>query len=544
MRTQNANRWNSMETLDYKKLKLNLSESATESNSSLSWSQHGSIYVKGYIYSENSILVATDLAALFSNVSSLSDFERILKEVNGYFSIIIDAEDSIYAGVDRITSTPLHYKEEPIFEVGDDYRKFIDENSEISELSAMEYLASGYVHGEKTLLKQVKQLSAGSALRFDKAKGKIELVQYFRYIQNNNKSAFCEKEAINKLHQIHQKIFKRMVDSIAGRQAIVPLSGGYDSRLIVEMLALYGHKNTVCVTWGAGDYWQVKIAEQVASYFGFAWVRVDSSIQDWADWYQSEEFERQMELCGALASIPYVQDNLIFSQLKAKGILQDDAIFISGNSGDFIEGSHIIELQNDQDENSLQSLLVNKHMRLARLKRPALAETSLNKDLISFSKEFDTLEGFDEFWEWKERQSKFVSNCVKPFEAMGFEWRMPFWDLELMEFWSSIPRSRKSNRRLFYSYSRDFMNTEVPHANPQIGLFRRYSDALQDGRFGFYGRANSPLLNMLQRTRFARKANFNDLVRITSLSPVRFNGLLAMDALARVAQSCEIIRES
>ena len=60
--------------------------------------------------------------------------------------------------------------------------------------------------------------------------------------------------------------------------------------------------------------------------------------------------------------------------------------------------------------------------------------------------------------------SKFVINPNRNYEYFGFEWRMPLWDNELMEFWYKVPNEYRYNsveynrylELLFKEYNVDF----------------------------------------------------------------------------------------
>ena len=47
-----------------------------------------------------------------------------------------------------------------------------------------------------------------------------------------------------------------------------------------------------------------------------------------------------------------------------------------------------------------------------------------------------------ECWDCQERQAKFIVNSVRAYEFFGFEWRLPLFDAELMDFWSRIAVGR------------------------------------------------------------------------------------------------------
>ncbi len=61
------------------------------------------------------------------------------------------------------------------------------------------------------------------------------------------------------------------------------------------------------------------------------------------------------------------------------------------------------------------------------------------------------VQGF-EYFDWIERQSKFIVNSVRVYEGHGFDWWLPWWDEELLRFWASVPLSLRFGTRLRNHY--------------------------------------------------------------------------------------------
>ena len=56
------------------------------------------------------------------------------------------------------------------------------------------------------------------------------------------------------------------------------------------------------------------------------------------------------------------------------------------------------------------------------------------------------------FFEWQERQSKFLINSVRSYEFYGFDWWLPLWDAEFMEFWREVPLLLRQGKGWYASY--------------------------------------------------------------------------------------------
>jgi asparagine synthase (glutamine-hydrolysing) len=57
-----------------------------------------------------------------------------------------------------------------------------------------------------------------------------------------------------------------------------------------------------------------------------------------------------------------------------------------------------------------------------------------------------------ERWEWQERQAKFMCNSVRVYEFWGYDWRLPFWDVEAIEFWQRMPIEQRTRARFHRAY--------------------------------------------------------------------------------------------
>lgn len=498
------------------------------------WQKFGNILVRGYVYIGNNIVSGYDFANLFKGVENIDELSQVLEGLNGYFAVVIVCDQAILAAVDRICSTPIFYSVDVDVVIGDGLTGFTKGQSRLDYAGVHQYLSAGYTFGKRTILENVRSLLAGEACQISLIDGWVQSRRYFRYIQENTQGNKSSSELLEELHKVHLKVFERMVASLGGRQAVVPLTAGYDSRLIVEMLARFEHRNVLCVTWGDENFHEVRIARDVAENLGFPWVRDVNSAKDWWDWRRAGNMSLEIEACGALSNIPYIQDNITVQNLKIKKKIESDAVFLSGNSGDFIEGGHIFESADSCDVEGLLAKLERQHAKLIPVKDRNVVLDSIRGSMDGYISAQGTLDGFDEAWEWENRQSKYVSKSIKPFEVIGHEWRMPFWDLEIMKFWASVPRRKKANRKLFYQYAQKYMDCTLPTGNPERSIIRRYYDVLTNGRFGLF-LYERPLIGRLDTTRrFVRNEVIRSFLRHRPIGATRLLGLVCLATLDRV----------
>ena len=62
-----------------------------------------------------------------------------------------------------------------------------------------------------------------------------------------------------------------------------------------------------------------------------------------------------------------------------------------------------------------------------------------------------------EFFDWRERQAKFIVNSVRVYEFLGYEWRLPLWDVRMVKFWNKVPFYMKFSK----SFYDDFLESEI-----------------------------------------------------------------------------------
>jgi asparagine synthase (glutamine-hydrolysing) len=505
------------------------------------WVCSDQVSFKGYVYFYGELKSNEDALFLFKEVIDWPSFTNLLSSLNGFFSVIIEGESFVYAAVDRVTSTPLMYKVDADIWIGDNYNFFLKPKAILEDQSLEQYLSSGYVYGKKTLIKGVFQLLPGTALFYNKKDQSVKVEHYYEYLPDLSEAEANKKNNhLEALDEVHNIVFGRLVKNLNGRKAILPLSGGYDSRLILEMLLRFDYKNILCVTWGRESDWQAKIAKDVASKLGVKWLCVNQDPESWGKWYDEYRLEEQLNYCGALCSIPYLQENILIEYLESKGLIDDDSVFLNGNSGDFIEGDHIpVDLCENPGNDEIINFIKNKHSRLAKL----TSYENINRYLLEQVEEFRArnldVRLFFEYWEWTERQSKFVTKCIKPFEIKGYEWRMPFWENEIMDFWVNIPLEAKRKRALYYSYFDKYMNTTVLKPNGSVSFARVMYERIGDQRFGiFFKQLFGP--SRLSGSTSKRYKNFfsdHNVIESESLLTVKLNSLIALDVVEKISKN-------
>lgn len=386
-----------------------------------------------------------------------------LLKLKGNFAAIVEAPDFTLAVADKIRGYPVFYAHQGgNFRVSNSARLLKEEIglTEANELSLLEFRMAGYVTGRDTLYKGLYQLQAGEFLVWDKTKHKLDCERYYIFYSNEIRKE-KQDDFIQELDGITNAIIQRNMDDAAGRPIWVPLSGGLDSRLILCKLKQLGYDNLHAFSYGMPGNFEAKAARHVAEKLNVPWRFVPSTRRESREFFKSEQRKGYWNFADGLCLPPTLHTFLPLLTLINDKYLPRHSVLINGQSGDFIAGQHIPDLEGRQPNHDiLTEKIIAKHFShkadfLAGANRRAVSEKILNTlrllipakigDYQEFAKQY-------ELWEWQERQCKRVINGQRNYDFFNLSWELPLWDIEYLKFWSEIPVSLKVNRLLFSNY--------------------------------------------------------------------------------------------
>ena len=429
------------------------------------------VFFKGKIFQKGKLLTNNEINSLLHKINSEQELLNLIPDFTGFFYLGIELEDNILLVTDIVRTYPIFYKisNHTIFicENGFDLK----EDEEFSMHDVDEFLMCGYVIGNKTIFQNVFQVEAATLLSISKKDGKTVCDSYYSispssYLQETKENIFL------RLNSIYEKVVQRLIDYAQGRTIVVPLSGGYDSRLLVMLLNRLGIKNVICYTYGSGyDIYQgeINISKKVAESLGYKWICISYSYSKWEKLFNSLEAEKYINYvsCG-VSQIAY-QEWLAVYELKNNRLIPDDSIIVPGHSGDFIAGSHIpenIKFDTIYEYIDVIKALETKHFDLFFLlesKRMQMCKSVLDLNLTTCTSiDFiDILETFD----WKERQSKHICNSARVYEFCGYDWYFPLWDREIVDLWFSIHPKQRVGRALYKEFVENYFKTSIPYVS-------------------------------------------------------------------------------
>ncbi len=251
--------------------------------------------------------------------------------------------------------------------------------------------------------------------------------------------------------------FECLVNSLNGRQVAVPLSGGYDSRLIAIMLKKVGYTNVYTFTYGRKGNYELENSQKTAQMLDFPWVFIEYNADLINGFINDEVFNNYCHFAGKGSSMFYMQDYFAMKYLHDNKLVDKEAIFVPGHSGDSIAGSHLRESVARQiDKNKLIRLIYKKTYIQNNHRKYKTKFLSHIKDFIEQAPENTSAYNIFESRVYYERQAKFVVNSASVFDFFGYEYRLPYWDSELVEFFKSVPFKYKLYKTLYKETVKDF----------------------------------------------------------------------------------------
>ncbi len=413
------------------------------------------VYYKGSASSKDGELLSEGWLSLLPDVldnaqrsTDLILLEK-LSEICGLFSMIIMKEGACNLAVDIIRSNPLFYgfHNNALFITDNlyEFQKFIAPLP-VHEEKLEEFIFTGFVLGSHTVYRDVFAIQAGEIVTIEN--NQVSSKRYFTYFpkqstdQHKDDSKFTQA-----LDQLLLSVFSRMIKQTPHiNRWLVPLSGGHDSRIIVNTLFKLGVRNVVCYTYGTKGNEQSFLSKQVAEALGFEWHFVEYSEQKWDQLHREGVFDHYLHFAFNGVSTPHLQDILAVYELKHQGVIQHGDVFVPGHSLDLLAGCWI-ENEDFKCRDKLQALQRTTR-KWVGIKEPEFVPSEAIEKV--FNSANVAPHHFQEYFNWQEFRTKFVVNSIRGYEFFGFEFRLPYWDKELVDFWLAIAPQDKTGRKMLF----------------------------------------------------------------------------------------------
>ncbi|MEZ5902360.1 MAG: asparagine synthase-related protein [Alphaproteobacteria bacterium] len=394
-----------------------------------------------------------------------TEIKNHLQSNHDFTSGYIETSTHAVAWVDHIRSWPIFYNMcTGTLSASNNARNL--KNQKIDENSCLEFAMSGYVTGKNTLYENIKCLQPGEFLIWEKNNLKLTLVRYYQYSPNMNDTTQTWDRNKQKLDQILNNLTKKVIQNANGRPIWIPLSGGLDSRILLCKLHEHQYPNLHTFTYGPRYNFESKIAKKVAKKLNVPWYFICPPKKQIKEYFNNEDRKKFWYTTDGYKSIASMREFSALMYLRDKKIIHRNAIILNGQSGDYITGNHISKLWRQDREFSpddLFQILFDKHYELwSTLKKQENLEIikeriiALLPDNWTQAKTGIDFASLEEIWEFDARQICLVANGQKSYDYFGYDWEMPLWEKELVDFCEKLPFDQKIDQSLYKEYLKDY----------------------------------------------------------------------------------------
>ena len=415
------------------------------------------IHVCGWAEYEQTMYKSDSLLELVSkkmNHAEIQTIQEFLLLLNGNFSVIIKSDEKALLCVDKMRCYPvIYFNFQETFYITDDIAVFqqnhTDSKLHVNNDTVEQYLCSNYVIGPYTIYDNVFSVQSGEFIEIKDRK--FTRHQYFQWKPNMENDAqrdlFKESQLLD---AVFTKVIERIITSAPDvHNWVVPLSGGHDSRLIINYFHKLGIKNVLCFSYGMKNNNEAKISEIVAKKLGYKWYFIEQSPENIFEVQQSKAMDDYRKYAFNGTSVPHLQDFVAVYMLKKMGVIQTGDIFVPGHAHEVLTGSHLEHKVNCCSSIYESLIFIKRHFSgFGYAKR----SVNLINNVLSIIDKYNiNANQISEYFDWQERQTKYIANSVRVYEYLGFEWRIPQWDYDLFNYWKNIGFNYRYGRVLYFS---------------------------------------------------------------------------------------------
>lgn len=380
------------------------------------WTYHEQIYFIGYAFDNE--------GQLYQHAKDFEqkDIKSCIHQLKGAFAFVVKQEKQLSVYTDTIASFPLFYKEQDRSIIIQSTPTHSDNG--LSAAALEDFLNIYCTQSHDTLYDDWKSIPAGHVLQVDIPLHSVKSQRYFEHYcsEKYNSTTETTEKLLNIIHQWAQQI----IQFAAGKPIWVPLSGGYDSRLILSTLAKEKAPNLHAYTYGKSLSQEVINAHKTAKELNIDWHFIPYNEQAFT-YFFTEHWTNYALHNHHFQSLPHEQDFFALLALKNQGVLGEDFIVVPGFCGDIPTGSF--------------------------LKTFDIAPKSYIKDMHQVSAKglVESISPWDAYQQWlcENRLSKFIVNSTRVFEYFGGKWMLPMWHRDFLELFYSLNFEEKWDQKFY-----------------------------------------------------------------------------------------------
>lgn len=440
------------------------------------WIHSKEVYVRGHMFRDGKIIKGKDLLQVVSLLTpdSIDDF---LSTTDGFFSFVINRLNYSIVCVDHIRIYPMFYNV-ATRTISDtiDYRTI--EEAGIDVEVYQQYRMGFFCIGNSTIANNWIQIEAGNYLLLEKENQMYRKYWSYHYPKNQITD---EKKALDMLCASFHLTINKLIDYLDGRTAIIPLSGGHDSRIILFLLKEHGYKNIITYTYGSRDYPEVITASNIAKKLNVQIYFIEYIPQKMKELFYSD-YRKMMEYHCNASSIPHLQDWYAVYELINKYNIPEDSVFIPGHSGDMLAGEQFAPIHAMGEEVSKTTLiemiakkhLVNCPQHLSGWRNDYILCKCKYLDRKDLYTRVEAEELYERFF-WEERDAKYICNSMRTYSYYGYDICCPLNYKEQVEVWEHISNELRADRIILFKLEKELYKGSNIEGIPFVAVEKRKS---------------------------------------------------------------------
>ncbi len=400
---------------------------------------------------------------------------KLVPALNGSWAMVAYwGNGEAMLSVDRYRSIPLFYRpSDSEYRVADSAWDL--PHAAMNDTAATELLMSGYVSGRDTLAEGVYQVEAGESIEIfsDGARLVHRKMPYFVHFPGQVSDAGYE-DLTDELFGIVERVCERFGRVLKNKKPVVPLSAGFDSRLIVWMLRELGKSSdTLCITYGTRSDPQNQTASTVAKTAEMRWHFLEYTRDCWHQALLGEQSKAHWRYASKGTSLPHIQDYPMVLDLSQRGLIDSSNLFLPGHVGDaWASEFAVLDLDGHNDSppqeyhskyvdvgDPAASSAIYRHLNMFPLEPETWVRGHHQQIADKITRNMHAYESPrpDPVWrmiEWvlRSRTCLWVVNGIRTYEFFGARGYMPLSDYELIDFFRRLPLDFLLDRNL-YAYA-------------------------------------------------------------------------------------------
>lgn len=433
------------------------------------WYRNERVSVRGYAFDAKGQLLMGETFAAYLDVATEKEWQCRVQQCNGLFSCIRSDTDWSAAAVDSSRIYPLYYRQDiEGLTMTDEPYQLLRVGDVEDEDSVNDYMAMAAPEEGKTLVKGIMQVKPGHFLCAD--------LMQFPYYQYTSKSEELEMPTEGAFADMLFCVFRRMVQSVQGRQIVIPLSGGNDSRLILCMLRKLNYENVICYTVGRPANDEKQIAEQVAKQLGYPLYYIDTTSQEACDLISTsdEQFERYYRFIGNLGNFVWLFEYPAICFLRKMGVLEPNAVFVPGHAADFNAGSHLRKgcVSCCNSVHYLTSAIVYDNCEYDGIRIRPKVLRYMQKGVRGGYTRWSVFQSFI----FQNRLPHNINNSARIYDFFGYDVRLPYWDRQFLESFRRMPYTGLEDCNYYITFVEKHifspLKVDFPTKHPKTSFYR------------------------------------------------------------------------